>query len=429
LSVSIRQSNIPFEYLKFRSQNDIFLKVELIGYNIESKRWTMKVIDYSVEDIKNFERQKSTKEIEKIVFERVDWLQFEKLLTHYQKAKLIDFIYNHDIKRYTKEGSDDKTSFPILSKMPMKKTDDSIKQPYIKSTELEPTNYEMKIRTFNFEFKIYFTDAIFSLGYVAFSKYIFELGKNVDFKIKNENILAEFDNIKSGFAKILKTRKFKVYATITAADRKITDIKAESPEISRINEELIESVKYQRTISWIKSPKILDTDKSLFTAEDIFDEMKSNDIEGNIFKQSEQDILKFMLDNHKTRNKKHLEYLSGSKHSEKSKLKFTLQPSFGFLFLIEGKENNHFVWELLNSHATYIWSIGKSEQDIDLQYKRIEVTINSIRESGREKYKRAYRQNHLDNDLVFCVIEHDAISSNLVDGFVKWKHKLNEMLI
>ncbi len=71
---------------------------------------------------------------------------------------------------------------------------------------------------------------------------------------------------------------------------------------------------------------------------------------------------------------------------------------------------------------------GKYEKSIEIQYKRIEDSVNIIRESGRQKYKRPYRQNHHDNDLVFCIIEHEKILSKFVDGFVTLKHRLNERI-
>lgn len=227
----------------------------------------------------------------------------------------------------------------------------------------------------------------------------------------------------------MNSRKFRVNATITTTGGEVISVTATAPQIAMINEVLVDSIKYQRTLSLTKSPKLPDIDKSLFTAEDIFNTGESDDVEGNVFRQDEKDILQFLITHHNTRNKKQLEYLSGYKQSANFRIRFTLHPNFGFLFLIEGRENNHFVWELLNTHATYVWSIGKSERDIELQYRRVEDIINTIRNTGREQYKRAYKNNHHDSDLVFCSIEHDDITSSFVDGFVKWKHKLNEKLI
>jgi hypothetical protein len=388
----------------------------------------MKVVDYFANDIKNFDHQKSTKEVHRIAFEKFDWVQFERHLSSYQKIKLLSVIQNHNVERFFREETKPKL-FPALpiTNFPKKNAEINFTLEVNNALKLMWTEIGPITKTFRLEFSIYFSDAHFMLGYVTFSKKIKEVGDNVDFKIKNDYILPEFDNIKSWFAKKLK-RKFKVYATITTTDGKVTEIASSSPQIEMINAQLVDSIKYQRTISLTKPPRVSEIEKSLFTAEEIFGEVESEDIEGNVFRQTEQDILNFLLDNHKTRNRKQLEYLSGSKQSENSKLRFTLHPNFGFLFFIEGKENNHFVWELLNSHATYIWSIDKGENELELQYRRIEASINTIRESGREQYKRGYRQNHHDSDLVFWVIDHDDISSNFVDGFVKWKHKLNERL-
>lgn len=429
LTVPVEQTNIPIEHCKFRSHEDIFWKVELLDYNTDTKCWKMKVVDYFTNDIKNFDRQKSTREVERIAFEKFDWLKFEQHLTNYQKIKLLDVLHNHDTERFFREEPTVKAvpAFTV-TEFSNQTIEDKLPQAQHNGTAYVPTERQPVIEIHRVEFTVYFSDAHFMLGYVTFSKNIKEVGDKVDFKIKNDYILAEFENIKSWFAKKLKTKKFKVAATITTTDGKVTEVTATSPQIAMIDAELIDSIRYQRTIALTKSPRVSETDKSLFTAEEIFGEMETDDLEGNVFSQNEQDILSFLLDNNKTRNRKQLEYLSGSKQAESSKLRFTLHPNFGFLFFIEGKENNHFVWELLNSHATYIWSIDKSEKEIELQYKRIEASVNTIRDSGREQYKRAYRQNHHDNDLVFCVIEHDDITSNFVDGFVKWKHKLNEKI-
>lgn len=277
-------------------------------------------------------------------------------------------------------------------------------------------------------FWVNFNDAHFMLGYVAFKKHIKKIDKNVDFKITNDHILAEFDNIKYWFSKKLKTKRFYVKANITLIDNQVNEINATSKEIDLITPELIDSIKYLRTLELTKAPKESGVDKSLFTAGDIFSQIDTEDIEGNVFKQSEQDILNFLIEKSNVRNKKELAYLSGKKQSENHSIRYTLHPNFGFLFLVEGLDNYHFVWELLNSHATYIWTIDKSEQDIKRQFKRIESIVNTIRTNGREKYKSAYKNTHQDNDLVFRVINHKDIGSDLVDEFPNWKNKLNEQL-
>ena len=89
----------------------------------------------------------------------------------------------------------------------------------------------------------------------------------------------------------------------------------------------------------------------------------------------------------------------------------------------------HFVWELLNSHATYVWSFDKDSEGTGILVRRVEDAINQVRNSGRESYKMAYRNRHLDHDLVFHVVRHDQAGSALVDGFVSWRHRLEQLLV
>ncbi len=413
LSIPIHQTNIPKPYLHFKTHGEIFWKVEMLAYKVDDKCLKVKVKEYNTSDIAKFDNQKPKKEVEQLLFEKFDWVKLEPILTSYQKIKLHEILFNIDTNPYSrgdnatpKRGNFDFGIFPT-------------------STQHEP---KPSTTTITEDFWVHFTDTHFMLGYVTFKKHIKKLGKELDFKIPNEHILAEFDNIKFWFAKKLQTKKIKVIATIFLTDDQANETTATSKHIDLISPELIDSVKYQRTLALTKEPKIMSPDKSLFTADDIFAQFETEDIEGNVFNQSEEDILNFFLEKGNVRNKKQLAYLAGKKQSENQKLRYTLNPNFGFLFLVEGVENNHFIWELLNSHATYIWSIDKTDKESELQFKRIESIVNTVRTSGRESYKQAYRNNHQDNDLVFRAIYHKGIDSNFVDDFPEWKSKLNEQL-
>lgn len=278
------------------------------------------------------------------------------------------------------------------------------------------------------EFDVWFKDATFKLGYVVFERNIPALRQLARFKIENDFLLPEFELIKSYFMKALGTRKFDVKATVFAENGKISGSRATSATIGRINENLIDTIKNARTLAFLSRPFKGDIDKGLFTPDDFFD-LGDNEERGNIFDQSEEEILRLLLENSKVRNRKQLEFLSGIRQAPGTKLRFTLHPFFGFVFCVEGEKMTHFIWELLNSHATYIWSLDKGEGEIKLQYRRIEDAINRVRNSGRENYKRAYWDSHIDQDLVFNVIKHEDAGSSLIEGFVKWRHRLNELLV
>jgi hypothetical protein len=417
LSISINQTNIPKEHLTFRTHDDIFWKVEMLEYAETDKCLKVKVNDYNTKDISKFDDQKSKKEIAQLVFEKVDWTEFEPLLSNYQKGGLQDFSFNIDTNPLSQKSSSSHNYYKSAF-------NDFLASP-------PPTYEEPKpvITKLTQEFWITLKEVHFITGAVTFKKKIKRLRKELDFIIKNEHILAEFDNIKYWFARKLKTKRFKVLATITFTNDVMTDSMATSEHFDQINPDLIDSVKYIRTFALTKEPKTSAPDKALFTTEEIFTQMDTENVEGNVFNQSDQDLLNIFILKEGIRNKKQLEYLSDKKQSENYKLRYTLNPNFGFLFLVEGVEKNHFVWELLNSHATYIWSTDKSENDIELQYKRIESSVNAIRTNGREKYKQAYRTTNQDNDLIFKVIKHKDIGSTSVDEFPQWQNKLNEQLV
>lgn len=413
LSIPIQHTNIPNTHLSFTTRGDIFWKVEMVEYLTDDKCLKVKVNDYNTKDISSFNTQNPKKEVLQLLFEKFDWEKLEPILTTYKRIKLEEALFNIETKPFSKSEQFDK----------------KIIEDFQNSTSRPGSEYRPHRTKLEDEFSVNFNDLTFMLGYVSFKKHIKPIDKGLSFKILNQHLLAEFENIKFWFAKKLGVKRIKVKFTIISDDNQITETMALSKHIDQITAELIDSIKYQRILALTKKSKISTPDKALFTADELFAQVDSDDIEGNVFNQTEEDILDFFLEKNGVRNKKQLAYLSGKKQSKNHKLRYTLNPNFGFLFLVEGEKNNHFIWELLNSNATYIWSIEKSEKEVEIQFKRIEDIINTVRANGRENYKSAYRNNHQDNDLVFRVISHENIDSNLIDEFPKWKNKLNEQLI
>lgn len=428
LSIPVRNSNLPMDYMKFQFHIDIFWRVELIHYSDDSKCWTAKVLDYSVQNTDTFYKQTSTKQIEKLEFEKLDWRKLEPLLSRYQPIKLVDILYNHDINtQIHSEGISfiPETPFNQLSyEIP-----EEIPNHHIQ-TKFENRQIPIvpKVDYLKINFSVKFQDANFIDGFVVFKKYIKQVRIQVEFRIQNDYIMKEFDNIKLWFSKMLKSKRFDVSATITTVDRLFSEASAVSSLIDMITPNIIESVKYDRTIALTKPPRTDNPDKSLYSTEEIFNLLDPEMKEGNVFSQSEPDIIKSLTQSDHVRNRKQLEYLSDIKQTTKSKIHYTLHPLFGFLFLIEGKEKFHFTWELLHSHATYIWSIDKDEKEVSVLYSKIEEILNIIRLIGREEYKKTYYKKDMGLAFNFKSIEHQDISINLDDGFTKWKSKLDELL-
>jgi hypothetical protein len=428
LSIPTRQTNLPMESMTFRFHTEIYWKIELVEYHEATKCWHVNVSDYSVNDIQPFSEQTITKIIEKVVFNKLDWQKLEPLLFHYQAIKLIDILYNHDInthssyetKSFRPETPFNQSSYEIPKEIP--------NQSFQTKFENRQIPIVPKVDYLKINFSVKFQDATFIEGFVTFKKFIKQVGIQVEFRIKNDYILEEFDNIKLWFSKMLKSKRFYVAAVITTINRNISEASATSSQIDMITPNIIESVKYDRTLALTRPPRTTNPDKSLYSNEDIFNLIDPDIKDGNVFNQSEPDIIKSLTQNDHVRNRKQLEYLSVIKQTTKSKIHYTLNPLFGFLFLIEGKERYHFVWELLQSHATYIWSITKDEKDVLALYSKIEEILNIIRLIGREEYKKTYSNRNKGFNYSFKSIEHQDISANIINGFTKWESKLNELL-
>lgn len=416
MCLNLSQTSLRGTHLTFRNVQDIYFEVETLGYDKISKVISFEVIDYHPENIDNFKAQTPKGEVSFIHFKPLKWQQIEKHVSIYTKKVLLREKIIIDDQPTTEAYSDN--SFSGVLKR-------NADQNYSGLIQAAPI-----IQKITEEAKVYFKDIDFCLGYITFLYKSKRFSNCFNLKIENHFLLAEFNAVKSYFPKVFGGKKqFSTSIIFTLTDFEITDVLATSVEIDSINENILDSIKHERVAKLTSPPLRKSADKSLFTAEDIFDSFDENLKDGNVFKQSEEDILNLLIETRNIRNAKQLQFLSGSKHSTKQKLHFTLNPLFGFLFFIEGETKNHFCWELLDSHATYLWSFDKTETDVKYQFKRIEDIINIINSIGRENYKKDFKSNKTNNDITFYSLEHNSINSSIKDGFVEWQHKLIERLV
>jgi hypothetical protein len=409
ISIPADNSNLPGGEIRFSRVKDTFWLVEQLAFDKDAHKLEVKVADYFLREISPFADQNPKAEIKAIHFTNLSDTGSLKIALRYYSAEM-----NH-LDQALEEG---------YQKLQEKPEPENIK---LKKKNLLFRSYPDKEKL-EVNFEVWFKDAEFKLGYVAFDKNIPELKQMLRFKISNDFLLPEFEFIKSYFVKALGTRKFEVKATIFLEHGKAVETRATSSLIKKIDENLIDSIKNIRTNYLSKTPFKVNIDKSLFTADEIFGEFNQDEM-GNVFSQSEEEILRQILEKANVRNRRQLEFLAGVKQAVGTRLKFTLQPYFGFLFTVEGDKMMHFIWELLNSHATYIWSLDKGDDALARQYRRVEDAINQVRNSGRDQYKQAWHSSHIDQDLVFNVIHHQDANSPMVDGFVKWRHRVGELLI
>ncbi len=259
----------------------------------------------------------------------------------------------------------------------------------------------------------------FKLGGVSFDRKFTKLKTTLELTIPNDDIREEFDAVKNYFSNVLKTKKIEVTVNIEITDNEVTSIEAKSPEINKIDKQLIDNVKFDFVKSTTKKKINIEINKSLFTMDEYFDTFADDKIKSNTFYTNDKELFEDLLTISNTKHYRHLRFLS-SKHShEIMKLRFVHKP-FSFLFLIQGVRNYHIVWETLDTEeATYVWHITKDIKVLKMTLRKIEDIINVIKVQGKSAYISS-------TEDPFRRIYHDY--SDIAHGFVKWKGELESIL-
>ncbi|NBC07471.1 MAG: hypothetical protein GVY26_09790 [Bacteroidetes bacterium] len=389
----------PKDTFNFNERFTLFWKARLLSFDAGRSLLKVDIVDYEVGKAPAaFAKQKAKFPFQNMEFSPLQWEAIEPVMN----------IYNKQLFR------------PILAPQKTRYISYQEEEEWVDFSEPE----EQKTRV-DLQFEYPLKKAAFKMGYVEVEHQISELPEQtLTIPLENPNILPEFDYVKPFFAKALGKKKIEVagYLEIDASDH--IEVRCHSKDINRINENFIATVRKLRLEDAIFKPKKTTVDKSLFTPEEYFEGLDDSEL-GNTLRQSDKDLLSDLLESDKVRNRKQLLYLSGQLQSERSGLRFTLSPKFGFLFHVEGETMDHFIWELLNSHATYIWSIDRFGTSLEHKFRLIEREINFIRENGRRVYL-----DHTGNEgLVFHRVKHENSEAGLVDGFPKWRVRVGECLV
>lgn len=284
------------------------------------------------------------------------------------------------------------------------------------SVEFVKESFKQNIRD---TFFVSLKNVQFKQGGVSFNKKFYEHKGTLELTIPNPDIQEEFDSVKNYFANVLKTKKIKVTVNIEIIDHVVIFVEVKSPEIDRIDRNLIDSVKIEFVKSTTKKRVDINSDKNVYTMEEYLDTFSDNALTSNPFYDNDKELFEDLLSISKTKHYKHLRFLS-SKHSHQiMKLRFVHKP-LSFIFLIHGKENYHIVWETLDTEeATYVWHITKDINVVKMTLQNINDVIKLIKTEG----KIAYINSSEDK---FTRIFHDY--SSTIDGFIKWKEELEDRL-
>lgn len=420
--IDIKDTNIPHGKMSFSSGRDIFWEVELFDFDDKTKTVRVRVLDYSPENVENYYTQKQKKLVEYFQFEKFQWTKLEPQLSSYQMSALSDIadgIPDLNIRNNEKMEIEER----------FKDSDKNLTEDYEFSANNENFGFiENQIIRIDEEFSFFFKNANFKNGFVSVDFKPKLCSKKEEIKIFNKNILREYHYVKNYFPKYFKKgKKFKVQLSGEIQFGKLINYEAASEEIQSIDEDVITTVRNLIEVEIFDSVDTGKLDKSILSIEELIEKSQlDSSIKESISKEP-QKILHSIFKVKDVRNRKQLEYLAGFKQEDNCQLRFTLKPLFGFLFYMESGKQNHFCWELLNSHATYIWSFDSS-LDFNEKLHDIDNIINYIRINGREKYKQLEKSEG-EKKFSFSTLYHKNKLTKFKDGFVEWKNELEKIMI
>lgn len=259
----------------------------------------------------------------------------------------------------------------------------------------------------------------FGFGHVWLKMKVYPVKTPCEIRIPNEHVREEFEAVKNYFSKKIGADKINIRYKMLLRNGEPLEIEAESPEIARINNELIESVKFELVKDGLKKKLQIDIDKSLFNADEYFDRLGLDKKGFNAFYQHDGNLMDDILKVTQTKHYQQLKYLSALHAHHILKLRFVLKP-FSFIFLLEGERQYHIIWETLDTaEATYVWPVRKNLADLRLTLKKIEAIIHVVKIQGKTAYINS-------SEEPFRRLYHDY--SNINDGFIRWKSELESII-
>ena len=260
--------------------------------------------------------------------------------------------------------------------------------------------------------KIPFDLLEFQYCIASFKHFIHQIDIEVIFEIDNSFIRPEFEVLKPYFSKVLKMKKLPIQIKVEYSETEILSKSAICLDLEKINQEIIDSVKFQFTTHHIIRKKERVPTQSTFTLSELEEKHPS-------VYQSEDEFLQYALKLKNVKHARQLRFLAQKHKLDIMKIRFVLEP-FSFVFLLSGKYYYYIVWETLHTEeATYIWHIHKETTNFFDVIEKIDQAIQLVKISGRQQYLES-------SPIDFSRVIHDYQDEK--KGFIKWRDALDRLL-
>lgn len=184
MSLSLSQTSLIGNNLSFRTYQDIYFEIQVLGYDKNTNYISVEITDYEPKNIGIFKEQTAKALVSFIHFKPLKWQNIEKYLSSYTKSVLLrEEIVIDDGTSST--SHDEKKSFSRTEKTNVVQFLESQNSILSESSQsyIEPKPREPFIEKITEDAKIYFKDVNFNLGFVTFSYKSKKLNETFNLKI------------------------------------------------------------------------------------------------------------------------------------------------------------------------------------------------------------------------------------------------------
>ncbi len=390
LSLPWSATNLEAGSFRLREREAFYWEAEMVGYGRADGVLRLRVTDFCAEPEDYQPARRARAEVHRVVFEPLDRTAFCAQLSYYRPGAL-----------------------PLTDPAPPEAETPTASLPEVTGPAQEPITREL-------HFSVPLEELTIADGYVS-GTYDELAWPALPFRIPNSHLVKEFNAIRGYFARQLRRKHVDVSAELhfSAADEPALR-HARSPQIARIDARMLDVLRTRALRQFIRQD---DPDKTLFTPEALWERTAVDDPVRALLPAPGIELLEHLLREGTVRNARQLAHLA-TRHDGGQQLRFVLTPNFGFFFFIRGEGMHHFVLELLDSNATYVWSLPRETGSLSDHFDLVKQEVEQLTATGRQAYRRASTFAY-----TFWSVRHEQIGSDFVDGFPRWRARLEEGLV
>ena len=380
--VDFSKSNLRKDIVLFSVDRTHEITCSMHSFDRETGKLTLEITNYQTHDQGAFSVQKPKTEIKLLEFVNIRFKHLEPLLSYFKKDALTPFLTSKKL----------------------------------------PSTVSGKLH--EIAFKVSLTKVQFKNGKVIVPHSLKWYREKNHLEIENHHIVKDYEHIKFYFAKIFGRMSIDIKVKAKSFKENIELISCSSPQITSIGPLTIKVLR-TKMYDEMMSPRRKDKfpTNNMLTIDDIIAQAGEEGY-GNL-DCTEKDLLFHLLEKHNVRNARELRYLAGTLQDKTKPLFLNLKPEIGFVFCFEGEEMKHFIWELLDTNATYIWGVPK-EKGFESAVKVVEKEISLVKGLGRTQYRSQVENS---KDLYFNYVVHKTTKSSVDDPFPLWIKRIHELLI